>query len=239
MNAASQSLAESLGPFFGVVARSSSYRSTLYNLLAFPLGLLYFVILAVGLSLGLGLAIVWIGLFILALLVLVSWAFSAFERQQAIVLLDAEIAPMGRLPPAEGGVTDKLAVFFGNRVTWTGPMFLFLKFPFGLATFTFGVVALALSGSLLLAPLYYRWEPPDLYWWYVDTLPEALLCSLIGLFGFVVTLHVFNGLGWVWRQLATLMLGDDEVQTAAEPVAPVPTSEPTAEDRAELEEGSD
>jgi hypothetical protein len=84
-------------------------------------------------------------------------------------------------------------------------------------SFCFGITALALSGALLFAPLYYRWSPPDFYWWYADTLPEALLCSLIGLLGFVIALHAFNGLGWVWRQLATLMLGQVE-----EPETPAP-----------------
>jgi hypothetical protein len=207
MTAASQTFADTLGPFFGVVARGSSYRNTLYSLLAFPLGITYFILLTVGLSLGLGLAILWIGLFILALVLVLTWALSAFERQQAIVLLDADIGPMGERPEKGSPISEKLSAFLGNRVTWTGPMFLFLKFPLGVFSFCFGITALALNGALLSAPLIYRWEPLDFYWWYVDTLPEALLCSLIGALGFVITLHAFNGLGWIWRELATLMLG--------------------------------
>lgn len=212
MTAATQSLADSLGPFFGVVARGSSYRNTIYNLLAFPLGVGYFVLLTVGLSLGLGLAIVWIGLFILALVLLMSWVLSAFERQQAMVLLDADIGPMGNWPPEGTPFTDRLAAFLGNRVTWTGPLFLFLKFPLGVLSFVFVVTGLSFSSALFLAPLYYRWEPPDFYWWYVDTLPEALLCSLIGVFAFILTLHALNGLAWVWRELASLMLGKEDRQ---------------------------
>ena len=216
MTVATQSFADSLGPFFGVVARGRSYLNTLYSLLAFPLGVGYFVLLTVGLSLGLGLAILWIGLFILAILLLLSWVLSAFERQQAILLLGARIGPMGSWPPEGSPVSEKLAQFLGNRVTWTGLLFLFLKFPLGVFSFVFGVTGLALSSALLFAPFYYRWSPPDFYWWYVDTLPEALLCSLIGALMFVVTLHALNGLGWVWRELARLMLGQESSAEAVE-----------------------
>src|SRR3954468_22489681 len=77
-----------------------SYRNLLYLLLAFPLGLTYFLFLVVGLSLGLGLTIIWVGLPVLLLVLLGSRALSALERQLAIGLLGAEVPPMA--PPAAG-----------------------------------------------------------------------------------------------------------------------------------------
>ncbi len=44
--------------FFGVVARGQSYLNMIYLLLAFPLGVCYFVFLVTGLSLGIGLLII-------------------------------------------------------------------------------------------------------------------------------------------------------------------------------------
>ena len=202
-----EDLAANLGPFFGVVLRGRSYLNTLYSLLAFPLGVAYFVFLVVGVSLGLGLVIVWVGLIILAAVLLLSWVLSAFERQQAILLLGAEIGPMGEKPAENSPVSVWVKAFAANRVTWTGPVFLFLKFPLGLFSFVFSVVMLSISAAFTLAPLYYRFSPPDLYWWYADTLPEALFCSLIGMLLFILTLHAQNGLAFLWRELATLMLG--------------------------------
>ena len=210
-------LADTLGPFFGVVVRGRSYLNTLYNLLAFPLGLSYFVFLVVGLSLGLGLLIIWIGVVILALVLLVSWALSAFEREQAILLLGAQIGPMGSKPADKSPFSDWVKAFAVSRVTWTGPIFLFLKFPFGLFSFVFSVVMLSVSVALTLAPFYYYWAPPDFYWWYADTLPEALLCSLIGILLSILTLHALNGLAWLWKELATLLLGATESEQADQP----------------------
>lgn len=73
--------------FFGVALRSRSYLNAVYLLLAFPLGIAYFVFLLTGWALGVGLTVIWIGLVILLLVLLLSFALSAFERQQAIHLL--------------------------------------------------------------------------------------------------------------------------------------------------------
>src|SRR5436305_4202051 len=75
-----------------------SYANLAYLLLAFPLGLAYFLFLVVGLSVGFGLAIVWVGVPILFLVLLGSWGLAALERQLALGLLGAEVPPMA--PPS-------------------------------------------------------------------------------------------------------------------------------------------
>jgi len=58
--------------FFGVVTRGETYLNIIYLLLAFPLGTAYFVFLVTGLSLGLSLLIIWVGIPIL-LFMIVAW----------------------------------------------------------------------------------------------------------------------------------------------------------------------
>ena len=86
-----------------------------------------------------------------------------------------------------------------------------------------------------MAPFYYYWSPLDFYFWYVDTLPEALLCSLLGILLYFVSLHALNGLAWIWRELATLMLGKkrDVTSAAATPVDGSPTAPAAAASEAE------
>ena len=139
MTTAEHSFADTLGPFFGVVVRGRSYLNAVYNLLAFTLGVGYFVFLFVGLSLGFGLLIIWVGVIVLAGVLLLSWGLSAFERQQAILLLGATIGPMGSKPADKSPAMAWMKAFLSNRVTWTGPMFLFLKFPLGLFSFVFAI----------------------------------------------------------------------------------------------------
>ncbi len=51
--------------FFGVIARPQSYINIFYLLLAFPLGIAYFVFLVTGISVGASLIIIWVGIPIL------------------------------------------------------------------------------------------------------------------------------------------------------------------------------
>ncbi len=53
--------------FFGVIAEPQSYINIFYLLLAFPLGIAYFVFLVTGISVGASLIIIWVGVPILAL----------------------------------------------------------------------------------------------------------------------------------------------------------------------------
>ena len=61
-----------LSRIFGVVIEGQTYLNILYLLLAFPLGLFYFIFFVVGFSLGLPLIILWVGFLILALVAAVA-----------------------------------------------------------------------------------------------------------------------------------------------------------------------
>ena len=195
-----------------------SYTNLLYLLLAFPLGLTYFLFLVVGLSLGLGLTLIWIGLPILLLVLLGSRGLAALERQLAIHLLGAEVPPMA--PPATGPRTlwQELGDLLTNSVTWKGMGFLLLKFPLGLATFVLSIFFLALSLGLLLTPFFYAWEPPEIFFgWEADTLSRALLCSLLGLGMTWVSLNLFNGMAFLWKALASVTLGSERFTVGGQP----------------------
>ncbi len=213
MTTSSQGIVPVLDRVFGVLVDGRSYLNVLYLMLAFPLGIAYFVFLITGLSLGLGLLILWIGAVVLAVVLLASWGLAGFERQQAIWLLRAEVGPIW-MAASEQGFWPNAKSFLSHRVTWTGPLFLLLKFPLGIASFVTTVVSLSLSLSLLLAPLYFWFSPPDLYWWVADTLPEALLCTVLGFLLLVLSLHLLNAFAWLWRQLAVLLLGRGEPREA-------------------------
>ncbi|HXU45066.1 MAG TPA: sensor domain-containing protein [Thermoanaerobaculia bacterium] len=216
-----------LGRFLCAPFELRSYANLLYLALAFPLGLAYFVFLVVGLSVGLGTVIIWVGVPILAAVLAGSFAFSMFERELAIRLLGAEVPPM---TPAAGGpqsVSQRIKAFLKNPVTWKGLGYLAVKFPLGLGTFVLVVTLSSITLALLLAPLYYGWIAPDLVFslddgtWVVDSLGGALACSAAGaLFG-LVALNLFNGLAFAWRKLADLMLGSPRF--AAPAPSPVPT----------------
>jgi hypothetical protein len=210
-----------LATVFGVLADRRPYLATLYLMLAMPLGTLYFTFLAVGVTAGIGLTIIWVGLGILLLVLLLGLAFSAFERQQAIWLLGGEVGPVWRGPFGELGLKAKLKALLTNPVTWKGLLFLLLKFPLGLASFIFVVVAFSVSLAFLAAPIAYPYGSyeVDIPGFEVDSLPAALVVALVGFLLLVASLHAVNGFAWVWKRLSEVLLGNRTVEPAAAPVA--------------------
>jgi hypothetical protein len=214
--------ADGLRHFCAAPFRLRTYSNLLYLLLAFPLGLAYFIFLTVGLTLGFGLTIIWIGLPLLALVFAGTWAFAAFERQAAIHLLGAEVPPMAPPPSAEARTAwQRAGDFFSNPVTWKGMGFLLLKLPLGIVSFVALVALLPVSTAFLLAPLLWKmglFEIDGLVF-QVDSIGGAWVCALLGLGLFFLSLNLLNALARVWGGTAALLLGSDRFAAAAPPPA--------------------
>jgi len=208
--------------FFGVAADAQSYMNILYLGLSFPLGIAYFVFLVTGISLGFGLIIIWIGIPILMLVLAGSWVLCELERLLANGLL-REIIPAVRRRSISGPVADvqglsagerlfigtwrRFKIHVSDRLTWTGILYLTIKFPLGIASFVIGVTLIAVTGALLTAPFFYT--RADMNWsvWTIDTLWEAMILSLIGIPMVFITLHAMNLAALASGRVARIMLG--------------------------------
>ena len=208
-------------PLFGVVIEPRTYLGILYLLLAFPLGVGYFVFLVTGFALGLGLAIIWVGIPILFLMILAVYGLTSLERQLAIHLLDESVPPLREVAPEETA-WQWLKGVLSTPATWKGLVFLLLKFPLGVFSFVLTVTLSAVSVALIFAPvILVTGGDIDFWYWRIDTLPEAYLCSLMGLFLGFLSLHIFNAVTWVWGALSRFMLGHSSESSLPEsPVRP-------------------
>jgi len=237
MNANSRddiTFADAVIHFFTAPFRLRTYSNLLYLLLAMPLGLIYFVFLTVGLTTGLGLTIVWIGIPILAMVFAGSWGLAALERQLAIHALGADVPPMLPPPGSEpaAGLWKRIGAFLSNPVTWKGMAFLLLKLPLGVASFIAAVALLATTAGFLLAPFVWFFGDfsvdldIDLGGWVVDSPAAALAVGVLGVLFFFVSLNLLNGLALVWRWTASLLLGSERFAPAAPapPVLPEPAA---------------
>ena len=192
---------------FKVVWEPQTYLNILYLLVSFPLGVVYFVFLVTGFALGIGLAIIWIGLPILILMILAVYGLTGFERILAIHMLGQEIDSLRDVLPQESA-WQWLKGVLTTPATWKGMGFLLLKFPFGLFSFVAAVTVLAISVALLFAPLLVMTGGVvDFGFWVGDTISEAALCSLLGVILHLLALHFLNALAWIWGALARILLG--------------------------------
>ncbi|MFC6824566.1 sensor domain-containing protein [Halopelagius fulvigenes] len=229
---------EGLGGALGRIARApvrrQTYRNLLYVVSMFPLGVLYLNLLAVGVALGLSLAVVGVGLLVLVALLAAVTELAALERAYARRLLGVEIPE-----PSAEPVPNRLARYrrlATDLRTWTAAGYMVSAFAFG--SVVFGVLAslLATAVSFILAPLYYGRAPVVAFgpiptetvtfdvlfgWdnllvgltttfragsWHVETLPVALLFAALGVGLFAVTLQSVNVLAAAWGRYVRLVL---------------------------------
>jgi signal transduction histidine kinase len=196
--------------FAGVVARPQTWRSLAYLLLAFPTGLVYFIVLVVGVSTGVALAIVVVGLGIL-IVTLAAWrGMASIERSLARRLLGVAIPH----PPDRRGLprVERVTRWLRDPVTWKSLIFVALKFPLGVITFALVVGVGFLSLVLLLAPLIVIGTPVTIFGWIFESSLEALPLTLLGIIACLLWLNGTNGLGWLWALYARVMLGPSTVQ---------------------------
>lgn len=232
------SVTHGLRTVFGVPFRLQTYRNLLYLVLAFPLGMAYFVFLSVGLSLGVGLAIAVVGIPILLAVLAVSTGLATVERVLATMLLGVEIETTDT--PTPDSLVERAKRLVTDVGTWKALAYLASKFVIGIVTFVVVTTLLVTATSLLAIPFVYD-QPgvyvgiitdapvrlhPSLYvvWnqllvgvetvvhvgsWQVTTLSQALAVAGLGVVLGVVSLHLLNGLARFSGWYTKYMLGSN------------------------------
>ena len=182
-------------------------RRLVYLLLSFVLGLTWFIVLVVGLSLGFSLAITLIGIpLLIGMLWAIRWMAQA-ERACVHALIGVDVSAHYR-QPKNPGIGSQIVTRLGDPQTWKDLVYLVAQFPLGLLWFVIAVTAVSLSVGLVTAPLYY-WAVPDgleVGVFTIDTLPEALVAVPVGALGCWATWHIANGLGALHGAWARLLL---------------------------------
>lgn len=128
-----------------------------------------------------------------------------FERELVIRLLRVAIPPMAR-PTESGGLWARLKAHVRNPVTWKSLLYLFVKFPFGIAAISV-LWTTAILAAFVAAPVIYPWVDWNIGSWEIDTLGEAFILPVPGLLGALILMHVMNGMAYAWARFARLMLG--------------------------------
>jgi hypothetical protein len=225
------------GAFLAVPVKQQTYRNLLYLSLSLPLGFAYFLFVVLGVSLGVGLAVVLVGVPLLFGVLVVALGLGALERALAAFLLDLDVE--SRPLDADASLRDRVVALATDVGTWKTVLYLPTKFVLGLATLAVGTSVVATGVSMLLVPLYY--DEPGLYvgvvsdrpvelhstlyvawnkllvgfeavWtlsaWRVSTLAEALVVAVLGALLLVVGLHLVNALARVSKWYTGFMLGD-------------------------------
>lgn len=199
------------------MAKSSlTWRSALYLGVSLAWGLGWFVVLAVGLSLSVGLLIIWVGVPLLALL-MVAWRFGAvLERNLVRAAFGVRIpAPYRRMPEGRNPLT-RLKGMAGDPATWKDLVYFAVLFPITLVEFAVSVTAWAGTGTLLFLPAVVAVSGGaevnfGISYWAGNPV-EALPMSLLGLVLLVPAMYVTRAMAMGHAAFAALMLGPSPSQ---------------------------
>ncbi len=205
--------------FFAVVGEGKTWRNAAYLLLAFPLGLFYFIFLVVGLSLGAGLIILVFGIPLLAGVFLAAYALGEFERLVTNPMLDLRIPKTSRWA-STGNLWSNVRALFVSPEMWKRVAYLLVKFPLGIVGLTLTALTAGFLG-MVATPVFFEqsWWPTFFDWpggiWEVDSLGEAVVVAIVGLVIGVALLHVINWVARAWAEFAKLMLAPADRPSAA------------------------
>ena len=202
---------DALHRFVTAPIRASTYKRLLYLLLAFPLGLAYFVVFTTASSLGVGLAFTIVGIPILIGTLVATTAAARLEARLAEWLLGRETAhprSLHRSLDTDEGYAAAVRRFLAEPTTWTSVVVVLLKFLYGLAAFVVTVTGSTMIVAMLAAPVVY--DDPQVSYrigsYVVSTLPEALAVACLGVVGFWVVCNVCNALATAGGMLTDTLL---------------------------------
>ena len=230
-NATSNRVQRLLARFVGVLWRGQTYRNLAYLVVAFPLGLAYFVMATVGVALGIGLVVLLVGVLILAFVFLFGLVLAGLERRLTNRLLGT--TARGRTDWTGEARFATIKGVLLDRRTWSGLIYLPVKFIFGIVSLVVITTAFPTGIAMLLVPFYH--DRPGLYvgvvserapeihetiylgwnymivgleaaftlgYWEINSLAAGLVVAAVGLVVLVGSFHVCNALAWTWGRYA-------------------------------------
>ena len=136
--------------------KSRMAGNIVFLLLSLPLGLAYFVVVVTGISLGLGTLVIWVGLPILFTTLVLIQGMAEIERRMVSSLLRIPVPYRRREQHETGrGFLRRFGRLLSDPYTWTGLIYMFMKLPLGIMSFTLALVLPIVSAAVTLLPLVY------------------------------------------------------------------------------------
>ncbi|WP_103348231.1 sensor domain-containing protein [Amycolatopsis sp. CA-128772] len=193
--------------------------SVVFLLMNLPLGVLAFGVLTSFTAAGVGSAVVWVGVGLLAVLVLAVRGAARLERARVYALLDRYI-DLPYLPLPAGKQAARWKGRLKDPSTWRDFTYFALLFPLGLVEFVLVTTFWATSLALVGLPVYFRWLPGGEYrfpnsevpWLTVDSTVEALPWAALGVLFVALSVALTKALAGTHARLANALLGPTVAQ---------------------------
>lgn len=200
-----------LARFFGVIADPQAWGALFYLLLALVTGVMYFTIVVTGISVTLGTLVLIVGVPIALLTLAVVRAISLAEGRIVEGLLGVRMPRRPRtVVGPQGTIWDRIKSWLTDSRTWTTMLYMILQLPLGITYFSIMVASIATSAALVAVPFGQMVSDGPLfrsgaYGYYVEPYSYPLWVAA-GLVGFIITLWIAKGIGFLHGQYSKVML---------------------------------
>lgn len=211
----------------GVGFRKETYTNLAYLLVRFPLGIAYFIVLVTGISLGLSLVPLVVGVPILVGVLAIGGYIGVLEAGLLDGLSDRDVS-IEVADPSELSLTEYLKTVATDPRNYLLVAFGFGSFIAGIHLFVAITIVFSLGLALAVTPFVY-WLPNVDYDLMdvggtvelgpvlidtgsmagvtITTAPQAAAVSLVGLLICLAGLHAVNGTAWLFGAVTERLLG--------------------------------
>jgi uncharacterized membrane protein len=210
--------------FFGIFLDPRAYTSLFYMLLTLATGILYFVLVVVGVSLSAGLAALIIGVPFFLAFIGITRVISLGEGRLIEAITGERMPRRPVHPGAAGGWGARIKAMLSDARTWTTLLYFVLMFPLGIIYFIIATVGLSLGGNLAIAPVVmiaaaFGWGGDDwqghsllfgYYHHWMTLTPGSWIGSIfmcvVGIIVLTLLMHLARGIGRGHARLAKALL---------------------------------
>ncbi|MEU6311335.1 sensor domain-containing protein [Streptomyces sp. NPDC047014] len=203
----------------GAPVAGRTWKEFGHLLVGLPLSTVYFSLAITGVSLGAGLLVTFVGVPVLAAVLVMCRGFGHLERARVRVLLGGRVADPAPIRAGKPGAFAAMGAVLKSGSAWRHLLYSLIHFPLAVFGFCVALTFWAAGWTYLLYPLWY-WVFPaytdqpglqlfqnDDFSFYLDTPSEIALTCLVGLVLTLVTPWVIRALTMVDRVMVGGLLG--------------------------------
>lgn len=198
----------------------SAAAEALYCLLDLPLSILFFTVTITLVTVGLGTAIIYVGLLVLVLGLLFARGTGAARRALSASLLDHQVEAPAPIRPRRPGLWGGLSGVLVDGPSWNAVLYHCISIVLGPFRFAVALTLYVAGLGGLAYPLWYRWLPleqaADGRWhrgaqwgpdFFVDTPPAIAVLMLLSAGVLFLAPRIVHALTEVERGLISGLLG--------------------------------
>lgn len=151
---------------------------SLFLATSFPLGLVWFLVGVIGLSIGFGLSVIGVGLPVLAATFAIMWWGANVERSRVRIFLDVNIPSPFNSIESTGNVLQRAWMYIRSPQIWRDIAYLMLLLPIGIVE----LILVAIPFGYLFAPFAFTvFGSHQMSFWEINSLFESLVAFVFGL----------------------------------------------------------